>query len=86
MRKLYTREFPRPRIAGYAQLVGQAAEEGDEVAKEILESGARQLVLIANAVRRELFQPSENVLMTSEECSAARLCSNTSALFRKRRA
>jgi N-acetylglucosamine kinase-like BadF-type ATPase len=61
LHRFYTTDFPRPRIAGLAKLVDQAAEQGDPVAREILNEAARQLAPIAAAVRRQLFPPGEAV-------------------------
>lgn len=61
LHRFYTAEFPRPRIAGLAKLVDEAAEKGDEIAREILMDGARQLAAIATAVRRQLFPAGEAV-------------------------
>lgn len=59
----YTTEFPRPRVAGFARLVDQAAEDGDAVAQEILQTAAGQLAALAFAVRRQLFLPGEAALV-----------------------
>ena len=39
----YTPEFPRPRIAAFAKLVDDAAENGDAIAREIFNDAAREL-------------------------------------------
>jgi len=55
----YTTDFPRPRIAGFARLVDQAARDGDAVAREILNNAAQQLAALAGAVRAQLFAEGE---------------------------
>ncbi len=59
--RFYTPEFPRPRIASFAKLVDQAAENGDTLAREILNEAARDLAAIAGAVRGQLFAKGERV-------------------------
>ncbi len=59
LHRLYTPEFPRPRIAGLATLVDEIAESGDVTARNILNEAAQQLAIIAAAVRGQLFQPAE---------------------------
>ena len=59
LHRFYTAEFPRPRIAGLSKLVEQAAQDGDAIAREILQETAEQLATIAAAVRHSLFQPGE---------------------------
>jgi N-acetylglucosamine kinase-like BadF-type ATPase len=61
VRRFYTTDFPRPRIASFAQLVDHGAAEDDPVAKAILEYAARQLSVITNAVRGQLFEAAEIV-------------------------
>lgn len=58
---LYTDEFPRDRVAGWAKLIDEAARGGDAVAGEILASAAQALATIAAAVRGQLFSPGEGV-------------------------
>lgn len=55
LHRFYTSEFPRPRIAQFAKLVDEAAENGDLSAREILNNAAGQLATIARAVRGQLF-------------------------------
>jgi N-acetylglucosamine kinase len=55
---LYTDEYPRDRVAGWARLVDQAARSGDAVASDILGSAAQQLATLTAAVRRQLFEGS----------------------------
>jgi N-acetylglucosamine kinase-like BadF-type ATPase len=59
--RFYTPEFPRPRIASFSKLVDQAAENGDAMAREILNEAARDLAAIADAVRGQLFDKEERV-------------------------
>jgi N-acetylglucosamine kinase-like BadF-type ATPase len=53
----YTDEYPRDRVAGWANLVDQAARAGDTVAADILGSAAQSLATLTAAVRRQLFDP-----------------------------
>jgi N-acetylglucosamine kinase-like BadF-type ATPase len=55
MHLLYTGEYPRDRVAGWASLIDQAAREGDAVARDILSSGAQALATLTAAVSRQLF-------------------------------
>ena len=55
----YTTNYPRPRIAGFAKLVDQAANCGDEVALTLLNNAAQELATITAAARGQLFQPGE---------------------------
>jgi N-acetylglucosamine kinase-like BadF-type ATPase len=59
LHRFYTPEFPRPRVASLAKLVDEAAESGDETARNILNEAAQQLAIIAAAVRGQLFQTGE---------------------------
>jgi N-acetylglucosamine kinase-like BadF-type ATPase len=59
LHRLYTPEFPRPRIAALSKLVDEAAENGDETARKILTEAAQQLATLAAAVRGQLFHPGE---------------------------
>ncbi|MBZ5595659.1 MAG: ATPase [Acidobacteriia bacterium] len=63
MHRLYTAEWPRPRVASLAKLVDAAAEEGDEVAQQILANAAQQLATLAVTVRQRLFRPGEPVVI-----------------------
>ena len=56
MHRFYSDEYPRDKIAALAPLVGKAALEGDEPARQILAKAARQLAGLACAVREQLFQ------------------------------
>jgi len=55
LHRCYTAEFPRPRVAGFSILVNHAAESGDPAALKILDDAARELAILAIAVRRQLF-------------------------------
>jgi len=56
LHRFYTSEFSRPRIAEFSKAVDEAASNGDEVARGILEHAATQLAVIAEAVRQKLFR------------------------------
>jgi N-acetylglucosamine kinase-like BadF-type ATPase len=64
LHRCYTAEFPRPRVAALAILVNHAAESGDLAALEILDNAARELALLANAVRGQLFVAGGPALVT----------------------
>jgi len=64
LHRCYTAEFPRPRVASWSVLVNHAAESGDPVALEILDTAARELALLAVAVRGQLFASGEPTLVT----------------------
>jgi N-acetylglucosamine kinase-like BadF-type ATPase len=57
----YTPEFSRKKIAGLSRLVSKAAENGDEIAMQILRDSALELVQYAEGVFRNLFLPGETV-------------------------
>jgi N-acetylglucosamine kinase-like BadF-type ATPase len=59
LHRLYTSEFPRPRIAALAKLVDETAENSDATAQNILNEAAQQLAILVAAVRGQLFQPGE---------------------------
>ena len=61
LHRFYTPEFSRPRIAGFAKLVDEAAESGDGIAREILVDAAEKLAALAGAVRKQLFNEVEPV-------------------------
>jgi glucosamine kinase len=63
MHRSYTAEFPRPRVASLSVLVNHAAESGDSVAVQILDTAARELALLAVAVRGQLFAAGESTLV-----------------------
>lgn len=60
-RKFYTEDYPRPRVAGFARLVNEAAQQGDSVALGILESAAEHLVTLTQVVRKRLFATADPV-------------------------
>jgi N-acetylglucosamine kinase-like BadF-type ATPase len=60
----YTRDYPRPRIAGFARLVDETARRGDSIATELLRQAAQQLATLAGAVRGQLFGPGEPVVLS----------------------
>ncbi len=59
LHRFYTLEWPRSKVATLSKLVDDAAKEGDEAARMILDHAAQQLSWIANAVREQLFQEDE---------------------------
>ena len=59
LHRFYTPEYSRRQIAGYAELVDQAAEQGDSVASDILQDAAHHLATFVAAVRRQLFHRGE---------------------------
>ncbi len=61
LHRFYTAEFPRPRIAAFSKLVDEAAEGGDEVARELLDRAARELNNLVLAVQGQLFQSDEDL-------------------------
>lgn len=63
LHRCYTPEFGRPRVANLALLVNHAAESGDPRALEILDAAARELALLAVAVRGQLFATGETTLV-----------------------
>ena len=63
MHRLYTREWPRPRVAGLAKLVDTVALAGDEVSRDILLNAAQQLATLAVSIRRRLFQQEEATMV-----------------------
>jgi N-acetylglucosamine kinase-like BadF-type ATPase len=64
LHRCYTPEFPRPRVASLSILVNHAAEIGDPAALQILDEAARELALIAVAVRGQLFASPETTLVS----------------------
>ncbi|HYM13243.1 MAG TPA: BadF/BadG/BcrA/BcrD ATPase family protein [Bryobacterales bacterium] len=62
---LYTRDFPRDRVAGWAPLVDAAAAEGDAVARSLLQQAAQQLATLAGSVRSQLFAPGDPVYVAA---------------------
>jgi N-acetylglucosamine kinase-like BadF-type ATPase len=63
LHRMYTVEWPRPRVAGLAKLVDEAASAGDSVAGEILTAAAQQLATLTISVSRRLFAPGEALLL-----------------------
>jgi N-acetylglucosamine kinase-like BadF-type ATPase len=61
LHRLYSADFPKPRIAAMAHLVDEAAVNGDTVATELLNAAANQLATITAAVRVQLFEAGETV-------------------------
>lgn len=59
LHRLYTDEYPRDRVAGWAKLIDEAARAGDALAGDILGSAAQSLATMTAAVRRQLFEGSE---------------------------
>jgi N-acetylglucosamine kinase-like BadF-type ATPase len=64
LHRFYTPAFPRSRIATFARLVDRTAQEGDEIAIDILHHAAQSLAISAAAVRRQLFDDSETALVS----------------------
>ncbi len=60
-RRLYTEEYPRPRIAAFSKLVNDAAQQGDAVALDILKHAAESLSTITGVVRGRIFAPVDSV-------------------------
>ena len=52
--RVYERGLPKHRIAALARNVQAAADQGDPLARELIETGARELGLAARAVARQL--------------------------------
>jgi len=57
----YTSEYPRSRVAAFATLIDQEAEDKDSVALQVLNDAAHALASLARAVRNQLFAPSAAV-------------------------
>jgi N-acetylglucosamine kinase-like BadF-type ATPase len=64
LHRYYTDEFPRERVAAFAPLVDQAAASGDAIAQDILKGSAQAIAMLVAAVRVQLFQPQETVLVS----------------------
>ncbi len=58
LHRLYTGDYPRDRVAGWAKLIDQAARAGDAVASDLLASAGQHLATLTAAVRRQLFGPT----------------------------
>ncbi len=52
--RVYEKGLPKHRIAALAGAVQRAQDEGDEVARSLIDAGARELALAARAVDRQL--------------------------------
>jgi N-acetylglucosamine kinase-like BadF-type ATPase len=61
LHRFYSGQWPRARIASLAPLVDAAAQAGDGMALEIVQQSARELALIAAAVRAQLWKPANPV-------------------------
>ena len=61
LHRFYADGLPRDAIASLAPLVDQAAGEGDEVARAILDAAGQDLARLAEAVRGQLFANNETV-------------------------
>jgi N-acetylglucosamine kinase-like BadF-type ATPase len=57
----YTPEYTRRRVASLCPLVTRAAEEGDEVAREIFDASAVELARFVQGVHFQLFRAGERV-------------------------
>lgn len=64
LHRCYTPEFDRPRVAGFALLVNQAAESSDPAALAILDAAAGELALLAKAVGGQLFADGEKTVVS----------------------
>lgn len=64
LHRLYTPAWPRDRVARLAELVDRIAEEGDPVARSILQNAARELALQVGSVRRQLWAEGEGTLVS----------------------
>jgi N-acetylglucosamine kinase-like BadF-type ATPase len=64
LHKFYTLDFPRPRIAAMSRIVDVAAQAGDAIASGILDRAARQLAVLAEAVRDQLFRFDETPVVS----------------------
>lgn len=64
MHRFYAEEYSRDKIAALAPLVGKAASQGDESARQILTRAAQHLAHLASAVRRQLFQGEVSLTVT----------------------
>jgi N-acetylglucosamine kinase-like BadF-type ATPase len=57
LHRLYTTDFPRPKIAALSKVVDLGAMNGDVVARTLLTNAAQQLATFAAAARSQLFEP-----------------------------
>jgi N-acetylglucosamine kinase-like BadF-type ATPase len=60
LHRCYTSDYPRERVAQFANVVDQCAAEGDAVACSIVDRGAQELAMLAAAVRRQLFEDEKH--------------------------
>ena len=65
MHRFYTEDYPRKKIAALAHLVGKAASQGDESARQILNKAAHHLARLASAVREQLFRGEGGVTVAT---------------------
>ena len=61
LHRFYTDHWPRSRAASLAKIVDEAAQEGDPVARDILQNAAQQLASLAGCVRSQLWRPGDSV-------------------------
>ncbi len=59
----YTPEFPRSKVASFAQVVNEEAESGDVVALEILKNAGKQLAGLVRGVYGQLFGGTDRPLI-----------------------
>ena len=64
LHRWYTAEFSRDRVASFSRVVDQAARAGDRVARAILRNAALELSQLVARVRRRIFRPKEEVLVS----------------------
>jgi N-acetylglucosamine kinase-like BadF-type ATPase len=64
LHRFYTDDFSRARVASFARLVDDAARVGDAVARDILMGAAQALATLVAAVRGQLFERDERVLVS----------------------
>jgi N-acetylglucosamine kinase-like BadF-type ATPase len=63
MHRMYTTEFPRPRIAAMSKLVDATAIAGDLIAHNIIMNAAQELATYTAAVRDQIFAADEPVFI-----------------------
>ncbi len=61
LHRFYTADYARTAIAAFAPLVTEAAEQGDQVARGIVNEAAAKLAWFVEGVYRGLFVPGESV-------------------------
>lgn len=71
VRTIYDGKFQPSTVAAIAPLVNEAAEEGDEVALRLIDTGARELSLAARSVCETLALPEGPVLLAGGMFQAA---------------